>query len=170
MSDPNGPHAPPRPRPRPRTGRGLKIALGLSLAFNLLILGLVAGALFALGPNGSRGDDPRLRTLGLGPFALALPREDRDAVTERLDRDALRGERRALGASLVDLRAALLADPFDRAAAETALARARAATSALQGQGHAALLDQVETMTAPQRVDLADRLGRVLRRMGGRDR
>lgn len=152
-----------------RTGRGLKIALGLSLAVNLLILGLVVGALVAVGPGRSGNDDPRLRALGLGPFAIALPREDRQAVTDRIDRDALRSERRALGESLGQLRAALLADPFDRAAAEAALARSRGAAEAAQGQGHRALLDHIETMSADERAELVERLGRALRRMGGRD-
>jgi hypothetical protein len=154
----------------PRGGRGLKIALGLSLAVNLLILGLVVGAILAVGPGRSGDDDPRLRTLGLGPFAIALPREDRQAVTDRIDRDALRAERRALGLSLVQLREAMLAEPFDRAAAEAALARSRAAAEAAQGHGHAALLDHIETMSAAERVELVERLGRALRRMGGRDR
>jgi uncharacterized membrane protein len=148
----------------------MKIALSLSLAVNLLIVGLVVGALFAVGPGRSREDDPHLRTLGLGPFAIAMSREDRAAVTGRIDREALRSERRALGGSLLQLRNALLADPFDRAAAEAALSRSRAATEAMQGHAHAALLDQVATMSLTERTELAERLGRALRRMGGRDR
>ena len=153
----------------PRTGRGVRIALALSLALNLLILGLVGGALLSFGPPGDR-DDPRLRTLGLGPFALALEREDRDAMRGRLDGEALRADRRVIGASLAELRGALLAEPFDRDAAEAALARARGASEALQAHGHGALLDQIETMSAAERAVLADRLERALRRMGGRDR
>jgi hypothetical protein len=161
MSDPAGTEP-------PRGGRGIKIALALSLALNLLIAGLVGGALLALGPRG--GDEPRLRTLGLGPFALALDRADRAAVREGIDRSALRAERRALGAGLVQLRGALLAQPFDRAAAEAALTRARGATERLQAQGHDALLDRVETMNADERAALAGRLERALHRMAGRGR
>ena len=62
--------------------KGVKIALALSLALNLLVLGLVGGALLSFGLPGDR-DDPRLRTLGLGPFALALEREDRDEAVFR---------------------------------------------------------------------------------------
>lgn len=164
MSDPTEGQGRPR-----KPGRGLKIALGLSLAVNLGILGLVAGALLAVGPGRSGGDDPRLRTLGLGPFAIALSREDRAAVTDRIDRDALRAERRALGRSLVQLRDAIVAEPFDRAAAEAALEGSRLAAAGLQGQGHVALLDQIETMTAAERAELAGRLSRALRRTGGRD-
>lgn len=156
--------------PARRVGRGVKIALGLSLAVNLLVLGLVVGAILSVGPGRSGGDDPRLRSLGLGPFAIALSREDRAAVIDRIDRDALRQNRRALGLGLVQLRAALVAEPFDRAAAEAALLRARGAAAALQGQGHRAVLDQVEMMSAADRAELADRLGRALRRMGGPDR
>lgn len=159
MSDP----APPQ---RPRSGRGVKIALALSLALNLLILGLVGGAVLAIGGRG--GDDPRLRTLGLGPFALALEREDRAAVRDRLDGEALRAERRALGAGLVQLRRVLAADPFDRAAAEAALGRVGGATLAQQEQAHAALLDQIAQMTEAERRALAERLDRALRRMAGR--
>ncbi|MDG3040616.1 periplasmic heavy metal sensor [Roseicyclus marinus] len=162
MSDPNTQQTGPR-----RSGRGLKIALGLSLGLNLLIVGLVVGALLSIGPGRGPDGDPRLRSLGLGPFAIALPREDRQAVTDRIDRDALRADRREMGQALADLRAALLSQPFDRAAAEAALSRSRDAAHAAQGQGHRALLDHIETLTPSQRAELVERLGRALRRMGG---
>jgi hypothetical protein len=167
MSDPTGGMAPGTPK---RSGRGVKIALALSLAVNLLILGLVGGAVLGVGPRAGGDDDPGLRTLGLGPFAIALSREDREAVTERIDREALRAGRRALGDSFGQLRAALLADPFDRVAAEAALTRSRVAAGEVQGHGHRALLDQIETMSAADRADLSERLGRALRRLSGRDR
>lgn len=162
MSDPTTQHTGPR-----RGGRGLKIALGLSLGLNLLIVGLVAGALLSIGPGRGQDGDPRLRSLGLGPFAIALPRGDRQAVTDRIDRDALRADRREMGQALAELRAALLSEPFDRAAAEAALARSRDAAHAAQGQGHRALLDHIETLTPAERAELVERLGRALRRMGG---
>ena len=165
MSDPSGEHKAPR-----RGARGLKIALGLSLGLNLLILGLVVGAVTSIGSGRPMGDDdPRLRSLGLGPFAIALPRDERQAVTDRIDRAALSAERREMGQAMADLRAALLAEPFDRAAAEAALGRSRDAASAAQRQGHRALLDHLETLDAAERAALVDRLGRALRRLGGRD-
>jgi hypothetical protein len=165
----NGPKPGPKPSAGRGAGRGVKIALGVSLAANLLIVGLVVGAVLAVGPGRSRGDDPGLRSMGLGPFAIALSRDDRDAVGDRIDRDALRDTKRTLGLGLVQLRAALLQDPFDRPAAEAALSQARVAAASLQAQGHQALLDQIETMSLSDRTALADRLGRALRRMGGRD-
>jgi hypothetical protein len=146
--------------------RGLKIALALSLAVNLAIVGLVLGAMIGFGPLGDR-DDPRLRALGLGPFAMALSREDRAGFGARIDRATMRAERRALGEGLVSLRQALRAEPFDRAAAAAALARMRDATVTLQEVSHDALLDQIAQMPAADRAALADRFARALRRMGG---
>jgi hypothetical protein len=146
--------------------RGLKIALALSLAVNLAIVGLVLGAMIGFGPMGDR-DDPRLRALGLGPFAMALSREERAGVGARIDRATMRAERRALGEGLVSLRQALRAEPFDRAAAAAALARMRDATVTLQTVSHDALLDQIAQMPAADRAALADRFARALRRMGG---
>lgn len=151
----------------PRTARWVKIALAVSLALNLAIVGLVAGAV--LGRDGGRDDGaPALRTLGLGPFGVALSREDRDELRGRIERhgEPLREERRAIGQALRAVQAALRAEPFDRAAAEAAFSRSRDLAASLQETGHTALLDQIETMTAQERADLAERLARMMRRFG----
>jgi uncharacterized membrane protein len=160
---------PPGGTAKPRAGRGIKIALAVSLALNLLVVGLVAGAVLNRpGP----GDAPAIRTLGLGPFALALPREARDDIRHRIEGDLedVRRDRAEIGQSLLALRRALLAEPFDREAAARALGRSREAAAALQAQGHGALLDTLEDMTLDERVAVADRLGRTLRRLANRDR
>jgi len=151
---------------KPRAGRGIKIALALSLALNLLILGLIGGAI--LGSGGPRGgpDGPPLRSLGLGPFALALSREDREELRGRIDHGANREEHRAIGESLRQLQTALRAEPFDRALAEQAMQTSRASAERLQANGHSALLDQIEAMDAGTRAALADRLDRALNRVG----
>ncbi|MEM7723833.1 MAG: periplasmic heavy metal sensor [Pseudomonadota bacterium] len=153
---------------KPRVGRGLKIALALSLSLNLLIIGLIGGAITAGGGlrGGDDGRGPGLRALGLGPFALSLDREDRADLRTRLEGGDLGAPRRAIGGAMRDLQAALRSDPFDRDAAGAALARSRGAAEALQSEGHTALLDMLETMPAADRAQLAQRLDRVLRRMG----
>jgi uncharacterized membrane protein len=155
--------------PRRRTGRGIKIALALSLALNLLVAGLVGGAILA---RPAPGEAPAIRTLGLGPFALALPREARDEVRDRIEADMaeLRRNRAEIGRSLMAVRRALVSDPFDRHAAERALGRSREAAIALQAQGHGALLDTLESMSAAERAVVAERMGRTLRRMARGDR
>lgn len=151
-----------------RGGRGLRIALAVSVALNLAVLGLVAGAMIGGGPRGG-GPDGQLRALGLGPFAMAFSREDRAELARGIDRAALRAERRALGDSLATLRQSLLADPFDRAAAEAALGRSRGAAEALQAIGHGAIVERIAQMDAAERAALAGRLERALRRAAGRD-
>ena len=58
------------------SGRGLKIALAVSLALNLAVAGLVAGAW--LSDHGPRRDMPR--DLSFGPFTEALSPQDRRAL------------------------------------------------------------------------------------------
>jgi uncharacterized membrane protein len=163
---PDGPQ-PDAQKPR-RTGRGVKIALAVSLAFNLLILGLVGGAVLG---RPDPGGAPAIRTLGLGPFALALPGEARDDIRGRIEANMpeLRRNRAEIGRSLMAVRRALLADPFDRAAAARALGRSREAAMALQAQGHGALLDTLDQMSAAERAIVADRLARTLRRLERRE-
>jgi uncharacterized membrane protein len=153
--------------PKAKTGRGVKIALAVSLALNLLVVGLVGGAL--LGRGGDPGDAPAIRTLGLGPFALALSREGRDDVRRRIEADlpAIARDRIRIGRSLREVQRALLTEPFDRAAAAAALARSREASVALQAHGHGALLDALAAMSAEDRAAVAERLGRAMRRFGG---
>lgn len=151
-----------------QSGWGVKIALAISLALNLAIVGVVAGAV--LGRDSGDGPGPALRSLGLGPFAVALDREDRAALRERIEGSgvSLRDDRRAIGHALRDVQAALTAEPFDRALAEAALAQSRGLVVALQETGHTALLDLIEGMSAAERTELAEQLNHVMRRNSGR--
>jgi uncharacterized membrane protein len=158
----------PDPPEKRRTGRGIKIALAVSLALNLLVAGLVGGAVLS---RPDPGEAPAIRTLGLGPFALALPREARDDIRRRIETDMgeLRRNRAEVGRSLMAVRQALLAEPFDSAAAARALGRSREAAMLLQAQGHGALIETLEGMSAAERALVADRLERALRRLARRE-
>lgn len=155
---------------KPATGRWVKIALAVSLALNLAVVGLILGAVLGSDDGGRNGGPPALRALGLGPFAQALSRDDRHEVRARIESAGIasREERRAIGRSLRQVEQALRADPFDRDAVEAAFARSRGLVVSLQEIGHTALLDQIETMSASEREDLADGLARAMRRSGGR--
>lgn len=163
----SAPGGTPPPEPR-RRGRGLKIALAISLSLNLLIVGLIGGAILG---RGDPDEAPAIRTLGLGPFALALPREARDDVRRRISEDlpALRAERIEIGRSLRAVQRALLAEPFDPRAVTAALARSRSAAIALQEHGHDALVATLETMSVEERAIMAERLGRAIRTMARRN-
>ena len=158
-------------QPAKRGGRGVKIALALSLALNLAIVGLVAGVVLGADRGGERGAPP-LRNLGIGPFIFALDRDGRDELRQQLDTNgpALRDERRAIGRTLRTVQEALLAEPFDRDAAEVALQQLREGATSLQLEGHNALLDQFEAMSAEDRAEVAARLDRVIRRGSPRRR
>jgi uncharacterized membrane protein len=98
------------------TRRGLKIALAVSVALNLAVAGLVAGAWVKGGPG-----HVMPRDLSFGPFSEALNAEDRRALRKALlDRaPGFRDARKAAQAEFTALLAALRASPFDPAAAQS---------------------------------------------------
>lgn len=149
-----------------RPGRGMRIALILSLGLNLLILGALAGLLIVGAERRSDGALPGLRAVGLGPILPALSQDDRRELGARLrdNRDRLAADGRPLGRAVREFADALRSEPFDRAAAEAALTAQRNHGMSLQEHGHGLLLDQIETMDAEARAELAGRIERSLRR------
>ena len=137
-------------------GRGLKIAFAISLALNLLVAGLVAGAW--IGGGGPGHGLPR--DLSFGPFSEALSPEDRRAIRETLrkDADALRSEREAARAEFVTLLAALRADPYDAAAVDAALTAIVERNTDRLSKGQLLLATRIATMAPEDRLAFADRL------------
>ncbi|MEM9318413.1 MAG: periplasmic heavy metal sensor [Pseudomonadota bacterium] len=149
-----------------RPGRGLKIALIASLGLNLLIIGAIVGLVsIGLDRRGGPGG-PGIRAIGLGPILPALSSDDRQELGDRIraGRGQLAEEARPLGQAVRGFATALRTEPFDRATAEAALQAQRTHSGALQAEGHALLLDQIETMEPAARAELADRIERGLRR------
>ncbi len=118
----SGDQTPVRPT---RSGRGLRWALGISLALNLAVVGMVAGAMLRDG-SGMRG--AMVRDLGFGPFTEALSREDRRALRQALFERApeIRQARQQRQEDLQALVAILRAEPFDAAALAAAMAEQEA--------------------------------------------
>jgi len=143
--------------------RWTRIVLFASLATNLLVIGVVAGALIA-------GHDDRdrtaLRGLGYKPFMSALPREDRRALREALERDAdsFRDNRMELRAQFEAFLAALRADPFDASEVRRLFSEQRNRITERQFLGQSYLLDRIATMSARERAAYADALDRKLER------
>lgn len=137
-----------------------RIVLVLSLALNLAIVGIVAGA--AVSGRLGKGP-PRAFDMGLGPVARALDPAARRAIGAALrdDRD-LRGlDMRAQFAAMM---IALRRDPFDRDALQDVMIRQSERMMALQGKARDALIDQIDRMTPEERARFADRLENELRR------
>ncbi|GAA0285532.1 periplasmic heavy metal sensor [Rhodovulum strictum] len=146
----------------PRTPVWVRVALVASLALNLMVLGVVGGAVL------KRDMPPRAGFVpgDYGPYSRALSEPDREALRAayRAEAPRLRENREAVRQSFRDLQAALRAEPYDHARV-VALVEAQQA----RVQDHATLmrgltLDRVAAMNPEERAAFADRLERVLRR------
>jgi uncharacterized membrane protein len=141
-----------------------RIVLAGSLAVNLLVIGLIAGAL--LGGPRDRDRNPVLRDLGFGPFVQALPRADRRELGAAMRREAgaFRENRAEMRRQFEAILAALRADPFDAGALRDMVEAQYARVSERQGLGRRLLLDRIEAMTGAERAAYADALDASLRR------
>lgn len=144
------------------TSKKIKVALFLSLALNLLLVGLIAGAMVA----GHRQGRMMARDVGFGPLTAALTREDRGALRKSFvqanpDRDA---DRAAMASDFSALVAALKLDPWDQAAVMAALTRQGARSQARLAQGRDILMAHIAKMTAADRSAFAARIEKALAR------
>lgn len=176
MSEPVSPTVEPSPgpAPAPRTAGWVKALLALSLALNLGVAGLAAGAFLRDGGPPGRDD----RAFGFGPLGEALDREDRKALRSAFFQSfpKLREGRAALRADFDALVAALRAEPFDPAALDAALATIAARNTEMLDTGRDLIATRLRSMDAAGRAAFADRLENALsraarhsREWGGRD-
>jgi hypothetical protein len=142
--------------------RGFKILFGLSLAVNLAVVGLIAGAALRKGAHGmARAGGPSAYAR---PYIQALPHDDRRAIFEAVRSDkngAGRGGRRAhYQQVLTELRA----EVFVRSQIEAALKQQT--EKALSGQNgvQTQWLNRIEKMNLQERRDYADAVEDVLKR------
>ncbi|MEL6607811.1 MAG: periplasmic heavy metal sensor [Pseudomonadota bacterium] len=140
-----------------RPGRVLKAVLFVSLALNLLVAGLVGGAIL-------RGDDartdrrpPPASAFGVGSIVQALPDTDRRALGREMMQELRRNglSRRELDRQTARLVAALRADPFDAAAAEAALDAQVSEAWRRLGIAKTLFVTRITAMDADQRAALA---------------
>lgn len=140
------------------SSRSLRIALGVSLAFNVLIVGMIAGGIASgrhmMGPQGFNAD--------LGPFARAMSIEDRRGLAGELR------ERPEVGRSgaqeMTRIRSAfletLVAEPFDPLALDRIFAAERQRGVQAMQVGQDLLLQRIALMSPQQRQQFARRLSR----------
>lgn len=149
--------AAPAPIP-PRSPLWMRIALALSLAVNLSVAGVVAGALIRPAPERAAAV---ARSAGLGPWGPAFAREDRAALrradqrTRRMDQAELARTARADRAAIA---AALRADPFDPEAVRQINARVLAQGQARAAHGLDLVLEHVRGLDPQARLRMAERL------------
>lgn len=161
VDDPVAPGKTPPPKATQMNGRGLKgrgmqVALALSVTLNLIVAGLVGGAMLR-GPHGPEGKD---REFSFGPFSEAMEPAERKALRKDILQRApgLRQMRQNMRSDMDKVLAALRAEPFDPVALTTVM---EAQQTRLTGQisvGSHALRDFLLTMDTAHRHAFADRL------------
>lgn len=174
MTDIPPPMGPALPPDAPPKRPWVKIALAVSVALNLGVVGVVAGA--AIKANRSDGmRQPVVRELNFGPFTAALTRPQRRDMLRDFARDAprLRDMRAQIGGEFEAILVAVRAEPFDPEALTAALAAQSASTTARLEAGRKSLQSVIEAMTPEDRAAYADRLENGLRHRrpgeGGRE-
>lgn len=155
------------PPKAPKQRRWMMPVLILSVAINLLVAGIVAGAFLSPdGPRkGSSQDQRAIRGVLGEPFFRALPTDERRAMLRDVigNRDKFREGRDVLRERVGQFLAALRAETFDRAEAERLLGEQRNAASRRQDLGEKLLLDRLEAMTQAERAAYADALEKQLK-------
>ena len=153
-------NAPPSP---PTTSRGVKIGLVVSVALNLAVAGLAAGAWLRDGPRGGMPRD-----MSFGPFSEALDDADRKSIRRSLLERVgeFREQRKAAKAEFEALLVALRAEPFEPAAMQAALAAIEARNSERLELGRTLIETRLIEMSPEARRAFADRLEKGLRRVG----
>ena len=153
-------NVPPSP---PTTSRGVKIALVVSVALNLAVAGLAAGAWLRDGPRGGMPRD-----MSFGPFSEALDDADRKSIRRSLLERVgeFREQRKAAKAEFEALLVALRAEPFEPAAMQAALAAIEARNSERLELGRTLIETRLIEMSPEARRAFADRLEKGLRRVG----
>ncbi len=151
----------------PKKRRWVMPLLFVSLGANLLIAGLVVGAM--LSPDGprKRGDNGSARGVIGEPFFRALPKEERRALMQDVvkNRTQIRESRESLRQRFEAFLAALRADPFDPVEISRLLAEQRQVAVGRQEIGETLLMKRLEAMTPAQRATYADALEQSLKRL-----
>jgi len=138
--------------PKPPTSGYSKLLIA-SLAFNLLFIGLVAGAAIVRhrwhGPRDASLGDPSLRG-----FMFQLPKERREAIRASGEqvRQAWRPLRRAVHEAREAYNAAMNAQPIDTGLVEKTLGELIAAESTARRAGIAVLTNAIAQMTPDERT------------------
>lgn len=141
-------------------GRGWKVLLTVSLSVNLLVIGLVLGAVIR--HDRGFGGPPSIRDGGNSPLGRALSQEDRDAMRSELrayakDKPGHRPERkfREFKAEMLGV---LRVEPFDVTALQSVFDKFQQVQQSQQELGEQVLLARIAGMSPADRAAFADRL------------
>ncbi len=142
-----------------------RVLLGVSLAFNVLILGAIAGHRIG-DDNAPRRTHYKRDISDYGPYTRALSGEDRAAIREslRAQSDDFRTRRKEVRAGFKAFVAALRAQPYEPDETRELLEQQRRQVGENVGRVQDLLLDRIDAMSDEERAAFADRLVQELRR------
>lgn len=155
-----------KPKESKRSGWG-RAVLFVSLAANLLVVGLVVGAMLRHDrQDWGSNHRPPLRELGYGPYGQALSQSDRREIGKAMMRHSgdLQANRAEFRDQIATLLGALRMRPFDPEMVQNIIAGQQEKLFERQEIGRQLLLDRIEAMNDAERSAFADRLERSLRR------
>ena len=146
----------------PRMRTWVRVLLGVSLALNLAVVGIAAGAALRFGkPDGTHRPPPPIGAL----LYRELSREDRKEMRSRAaETRQSHGDRRKDEVAQID--AALRAVPFDPVALNEVLSAQTRKREAFQDEVQQLWLKRVSEMSDKERAAYADRLKHAVERHG----
>jgi uncharacterized membrane protein len=147
-------------QPETKKRRWLPIVLGLSLGANLLIVGVMAGAFLNAREGGPHRGPGVFGPTGLGIYARALSWDDRKELRKKLlsKRERLTQGRAALSNHVNALIEVLKAGELDETALRTVFDTQLGAANDQITFGQEALIAQIKSMTAQERIEFGDAL------------
>lgn len=149
--------------------RWVMVALLTSLMVNMVFVGVVAGRFWAQ-HHGSSWHS-RHKNSGMRAFLRDLPEARRTELGQmmRANREAARAERENIRTLRQAVREAIVREPFDKAALETALSQVNAARQSFRARVAVDFADMVAKMTPDERKAFAEKGLRRHRRHPRRD-
>ena len=149
-----------------KRSKGLKIALVVSLAFNLLIIGLIVGAMTHRWREPEMRDDRAVAEMGFAPYVGALEPADRRALGRELMKRAgdFKRNREEIKAEFARITAILRAPEFDAEAFRASLMAQGSKFEERRATGIELLIESVSAMDKDKRAAFADRLDRLNKR------
>lgn len=152
--------------PPQKTRPWVKIAFAISLALNLAVVGIIAGAIVRHGGQGELARGHASISAFGAPYMRALSKPQRREIGQEV-RQALGPavpDRRARRAAFREVLDSLRADPFDRGRLAAATRQQAQTAVSVQAAAQAAWLDLVSQMSPDERESYADAIEATLRK------
>lgn len=148
---------------RPPMRMGFRILLIASLTLNLVVIGLIGGAVLGKSKESER---PERVADFMGAYTRALPSDDRRAIGEAI-RDNHRksgGDRQAARQQFENFLTILRSSPFDADKLKATLAAQSTASAERRGVAQQIWLDRVSSMSDADRASYADSIEEQIKR------